>query len=366
MHHFVSQLIEFCVCWNITTSKQNGERKKQHLKNLHNEKKTHNKNERRKKNIHHQLNAHLHPVRICVTFKVHTRWMEMRSHARSGQRVGQTAVDTARLRNTQHKQLKMTLTQNCYMDLSICLAVRLSDSNETSFLMHKSCHNSSNCRSGIHGTMQICIRARDKRTNWNLREQLSRRGTYFHVLWTKAKKKHSIFFQLHCSLVCVHGSFKPTKKKKSSSMFALFFSNHSSFFFLLRCACLSPYHSNFSVKPCKTPFPFLGSMNLLRVSQHTYSTYSWGLYCMSHTKKHTVNCVLYVPKYMSSSSIFCWLASVARVAIALHNSIKEGGGNKATLSGVRINISPDNNIQVIRRPLVATMKKRRKKTSRIY
>lgn len=40
--------------------------------------------------------------------------------------------------------------------------------------------------------------------------------------------------------------------------------------------------------------------------------------------------------------MFCWLASVARVAIALHNSIKEGGGNIATLNGDRISISPDN------------------------
>lgn len=63
---------------------------------------------------------------------------------------------------------------------------------------------------------------------------------------------------------------------------------------------------------------------------------------------------------MSSSSIFCWLASVARVAIALHNSIKEGGGNKATLNGVRINISPDNNIQVMRRPLIAAKKRKKK------
>lgn len=66
---------------------------------------------------------------------------------------------------------------------------------------------------------------------------------------------------------------------------------------------------------------------------------------------------MHLPKYMSSSSIFCWLASVARVAIALHNSINEGGGNKATLNGVRINISPDNNIQVIRRPLITAMEK---------
>lgn len=62
---------------------------------------------------------------------------------------------------------------------------------------------------------------------------------------------------------------------------------------------------------------------------------------------------------MSSSSIFCWLASVARVAIALHNSINEGGGNIATLNGVRINISPDNNIQVIRRPLTTAKWKKK-------
>lgn len=67
---------------------------------------------------------------------------------------------------------------------------------------------------------------------------------------------------------------------------------------------------------------------------------------------------MHLPKYMSSSSIFCWLASVARVAIALHNSINEGGGNKATLNGVRINISPDNNIQVISRPLITAMEKK--------
>lgn len=45
---------------------------------------------------------------------------------------------------------------------------------------------------------------------------------------------------------------------------------------------------------------------------------------------------------MSSSSIFCWLASEAMAAIARHNSINEGGGNIATLNGDRINISPDN------------------------
>lgn len=45
---------------------------------------------------------------------------------------------------------------------------------------------------------------------------------------------------------------------------------------------------------------------------------------------------------MSSSSMFAWLAKVAMVAIALHNWIKEGGGNRATLNGCRLNISPDN------------------------
>lgn len=45
---------------------------------------------------------------------------------------------------------------------------------------------------------------------------------------------------------------------------------------------------------------------------------------------------------MSSSSIFCWFASVAMAAIARHNSINDGGGNIATLNGDRINISPDN------------------------
>lgn len=78
---------------------------------------------------------------------------------------------------------------------------------------------------------------------------------------------------------------------------------------------------------------------------------------------HYMNMKWYIPKYMSSSSIFCWLASVARVAIALHNSIKSGGGNgcnKATLNGERINISPDNNIQVIRRPLLAATRKNKK------
>lgn len=49
-----------------------------------------------------------------------------------------------------------------------------------------------------------------------------------------------------------------------------------------------------------------------------------------------------LPKYISSSSIFCWLASVAIAAIALHNWINEGGGKIATLNGVRLNISPDN------------------------
>lgn len=59
---------------------------------------------------------------------------------------------------------------------------------------------------------------------------------------------------------------------------------------------------------------------------------------------------------MSSSSIFCWLASVAIAAIALHSSINEGGGNIATLNGVRINISPDNNIQEIHQLLIPANK----------
>lgn len=45
---------------------------------------------------------------------------------------------------------------------------------------------------------------------------------------------------------------------------------------------------------------------------------------------------------MSSSSIFCELASVTIAAIALQTSIKEGGGNIATLTGDRHKISPDN------------------------
>lgn len=45
---------------------------------------------------------------------------------------------------------------------------------------------------------------------------------------------------------------------------------------------------------------------------------------------------------MSSSSMFCELASVAIAAIALQTSIKEGGGNIATLTGDRHKISPDN------------------------
>lgn len=40
--------------------------------------------------------------------------------------------------------------------------------------------------------------------------------------------------------------------------------------------------------------------------------------------------------------MFCWFASAAMAAIVLHKSINEGGGNIATLSGDRINISPDN------------------------
>lgn len=45
---------------------------------------------------------------------------------------------------------------------------------------------------------------------------------------------------------------------------------------------------------------------------------------------------------MSSSSMFCELASVAIAAIARQTSIKEGGGNIATLTGDRHKISPDN------------------------
>lgn len=67
---------------------------------------------------------------------------------------------------------------------------------------------------------------------------------------------------------------------------------------------------------------------------------------------------------MSSSSIFCWLASVAMAAIALHSSINEGGGNIATLSGDRINISPDN-IQVRNHRWSVDKKSQEKKTEEI-
>lgn len=40
--------------------------------------------------------------------------------------------------------------------------------------------------------------------------------------------------------------------------------------------------------------------------------------------------------------MFCWLTSVAIVAIALQTSINEGGGSRATLNGARLKISPDN------------------------
>lgn len=49
-----------------------------------------------------------------------------------------------------------------------------------------------------------------------------------------------------------------------------------------------------------------------------------------------------LPRKMSSSSIFCWLASVAIAAIVLQNSINEGGGSSTTLNGDPTKISPDN------------------------
>lgn len=57
---------------------------------------------------------------------------------------------------------------------------------------------------------------------------------------------------------------------------------------------------------------------------------------------------------------------MARVAIALHNSIKEGGGNIATLNGDRISISPDNIQETHQTALSAKYIDRKNKLNSVY
>lgn len=195
-----------------------------------------------------------------------------------------------RKRVAQCKQLKLTLTQNATWNSAfVWLSVWVAVMKHY-FL----CSGSSNLRSYtvliMVFTMQICMR--DKQSNCNVWVFI----TTWHVSSANRNKPEI------------------TKKKTHRKL-----SQHPSIF------AVSFAYLNANILPQM----FIEFIKLFGLSVYKY-----------------------VPKYMSSSSIFCWLASVARVAIALHNSIKEGGGNNATLNGVRINISPDNNIQVIRRFLI--------------
>lgn len=59
-------------------------------------------------------------------------------------------------------------------------------------------------------------------------------------------------------------------------------------------------------------------------------------------KKHLKKLYKNLPKKISSSSLFCWFASVTIAAMAWQSSRYDGGGSMATLNADPFKISPDN------------------------